>query len=128
MRQRAMIAMALAKNPSLLIADEPTTALDVTIQDQILDLKLELKNENDEAAVILITHDMAVVAETCERVIVMYGGVIQEVAPVEHLFEEPYHPYTKGLLNSIPHPDEYAEVERLDTISGMVPNLSLIHI
>ena len=123
MRQRAMIAMALAKNPSLLIADEPTTALDVTIQAQILDLMLELKNENDEAAVILITHDMAVVAETCERVIVMYGGVIQEVAPVEHLFEEPYHPYTKGLLNSIPHPDEYAEVERLDTISGMVPNI-----
>ena len=123
MRQRVMIAMALAKKPSLLIADEPTTALDVTIQAQILDLMLELKNENDEAAVILITHDMAVVAETCERVLVMYGGVIQEVAPVEHLFEEPYHPYTKGLLNSIPHPDEYAEVERLDTISGMVPNI-----
>ena len=123
MRQRAMIAMALAKNPSLLIADEPTTALDVTIQAQILDLMMELKNKNDEAAVILITHDMAVVAETCERIIVMYGGVIQEVAPADHLFEQPYHPYTKGLLNSIPHPDEHDPVDRLETISGTVPNI-----
>ncbi len=123
MRQRVMIAMALAKNPSLLIADEPTTALDVTIQAQILDLMLDLKNKNDEAAVILITHDMAVIAETCERVMVMYGGVIQEVAEVGLLFDSPLHPYTKGLLNSIPHPDEHNPVEKLETISGMVPNI-----
>lgn len=123
MRQRVMIAMALAKNPSLLIADEPTTALDVTIQAQILELMLDLKKQNAEAAVILITHDMAVVAETCERVMVMYGGVIQEVAEVGSLFEKPLHPYTKGLLHSIPHPDEHNPVEKLETISGMVPNI-----
>jgi len=123
MRQRVMIAMALAKKPSLLIADEPTTALDVTIQAQILDLMLELKDENKAAAVVLITHDMAVVAETCDRVIVMYGGMIQEVADVEALFENPTHPYTKGLLNSIPHPDEENPAERLETIKGIVPNI-----
>ncbi|MBT7043358.1 MAG: ABC transporter ATP-binding protein [Candidatus Marinimicrobia bacterium] len=123
MRQRVMIAMALAKNPSLLIADEPTTALDVTIQAQILDLMLELKDENQDAAVVLITHDMAVVAETCDRVIVMYGGMIQEVSGIESLFENPLHPYTKGLLNSIPHPDEHNPAERLETIKGMVPNI-----
>jgi oligopeptide/dipeptide ABC transporter ATP-binding protein len=123
MRQRVMIAMALAKNPSLLIADEPTTALDVTIQAQILDLMLELKDQNQDAAVVLITHDMAVVAETCDRVIVMYGGMIQEVAGIESLFENPLHPYTIGLLNSIPHPDENNPAERLETIKGMVPNI-----
>ena len=123
MRQRVMIAMALAKKPSLLIADEPTTALDVTIQAQILDLMLELKDQNQDAAVVLITHDMAVVAETCDRVIVMYGGMIQEVADVEALFENPTHPYTKGLLNSIPHPDEENPAERLETIKGIVPNI-----
>ena len=123
MRQRVMIAMALAKNPSLLIADEPTTALDVTIQAQILDLMLDLKQQNEEAAVILITHDMAVVAETCERVMVMYGGVIQEIADVKSLFDSPQHPYTKGLLNSIPHPNEHHPVEKLETITGMVPNI-----
>lgn len=123
MRQRVMIAMALAKNPSLLIADEPTTALDVTIQAQILDLMLELKEQNQDAAVVLITHDMAVVAETCERVMVMYGGMIQEVAPVESLFKNPMHPYTIGLLNSIPHPDENNPADRLETIKGMVPNI-----
>ena len=123
MRQRVMIAMALAKNPSLLIADEPTTALDVTIQAQILDLMFELKEQKQDAAVVLITHDMAVVAETCDRVIVMYGGMIQEVADVESLFETPLHPYTKGLLNSIPHPDENNPAERLETIKGIVPNI-----
>lgn len=123
MRQRVMIAMALAKNPSLLIADEPTTALDVTIQAQILDLMLELKEENKDAAVVLITHDLAVVAETCERVIVMYGGEIQEVANVKELFKDPKHPYTIGLLNSIPRPDQGKEQERLETIRGMVPNI-----
>ncbi len=123
MRQRVMIAMALAKNPSLLIADEPTTALDVTIQAQILDLMLDLKDNNTEAAVVLITHDLAVVAETCERVIVMYGGVIQEVAEVNDLFSKPLHPYTKGLLGSIPRPDKDSKRERLETIPGMVPNI-----
>src|SRR6185503_18061607 len=102
MRQRVMIAMALLLNPSLLIADEPTTALDVTIQAQILDLMLELKARRAGAAILLITHNLAVVAETCDRVAVMYGGKIQEVAPVEQLFKEPLHPYTQGLLGSIP--------------------------
>lgn len=123
MRQRVMIAMALAKNPSLLIADEPTTALDVTIQAQILDLMLDLKKHNTDAAVVLITHDLAVVAETCERVIVMYGGIIQEVAEVNDLFSKPLHPYTLGLLGSIPRPDKHSKRERLETIPGMVPNI-----
>ena len=123
MRQRAMIAMALAKNPSLLIADEPTTALDVTIQAQILDLMKDLKNKKMDASVVLITHDMAVIAETCERVVVLYGGVIQEVATVDLLFESPLHPYTQGLLKSIPHPDEHNPAEKLETISGIVPNI-----
>ncbi len=123
MRQRAMIAMALAKNPSLLIADEPTTALDVTIQAQILDLMIDLKRKREDAAVVLITHDMAVIAETCERVMVMYGGVIQEIAPVNELFANPLHPYTLGLLNSIPRPDLKDKKKRLGTIRGMVPNI-----
>jgi len=123
MRQRVMIAMALAKSPSLLIADEPTTALDVTIQAQILDLMLDLKQNNTEAAIVLITHDLAVVAETCERVIVMYGGIIQEVAEVNDLFKYPLHPYTKGLLGSIPRPDIDHKKGRLETIPGMVPNI-----
>ncbi|MCF6238925.1 MAG: ATP-binding cassette domain-containing protein [Candidatus Marinimicrobia bacterium] len=123
MRQRVMIAMALAKSPSLLIADEPTTALDVTIQAQILDLMLDLKKNNTDAAVVLITHDLAVVAETCERVIVMYGGVIQEVAEVNDLFNNPQHPYTNGLLGSIPRPDKEQKHGRLETIPGMVPNI-----
>ncbi len=122
MRQRAMIAMALACNPALLIADEPTTALDVTIQAQILELMLEMKRRREEAAVMLITHDLAVVAETCERVIVMYGGAIQEVAPVEELFASPLHPYTQGLLQSLPRPDRQRQ-ERLSTIRGMVPSI-----
>ena len=123
MRQRVMIAMALAKNPSLLIADEPTTALDVTIQAQILDLMVELKQKKTDAAVVLITHDLAVVAETCERVIVMYGGKIQEVASVDELFHNPRHPYTIGLLNSIPRPGKGKAKEKLETIQGMVPNI-----
>ena len=123
MRQRAMIAMALAKNPSLLIADEPTTALDVTIQAQILDLMVELKQKKLDAAVVLITHDLAVIAETCERVIVMYGGRIQEVASVNEIFENPKHPYTLGLLRSIPHPEKGNKKERLEIIKGMVPSI-----
>ena len=121
-RQRAMIAMALACNPALLVADEPTTALDVTIQAQILELMLEMKRRREEGAVMLITHDLAVVAETCERVIVMYGGAIQEVAAVGPLFEEPLHPYTQGLLASLPRPDRQRQ-KRLSTIRGMVPSI-----
>ncbi len=120
MRQRVMIAMALQCNPALLIADEPTTALDVTIQAQILDLMVQMKKRRDDAAILLITHDLAVVAEMCDRVIVMYGGKIQEIAPVDELFENPQHPYTKGLMSSIPRPDGNKQ-KRLEAIRGMVP-------
>lgn len=122
MRQRVMIAMALACNPSLLIADEPTTALDVTIQAQIIDLMLKLKNEHEDSAILLITHDLGVVAETCDRVIVMYGGKIQEVGDVETIFNNPKHPYTKGLLNSLPNPTEKTG-ERLNAIPGLIPHI-----
>ena len=121
MRQRVMIAMALQCNPSLLIADEPTTALDVTIQAQILDLMLDLKDKRKDAAILLITHDLAVVAETCDRVIVMYGGKIQEIATIEELFKNPMHPYTIALMNSIPKLDQ--KEKRLKALKGMVPSL-----
>lgn len=121
MRQRVMIAMALACNPSLLIADEPTTALDVTIQAQILELMLDVKARTQNAAILLITHDMAVIAETCQRVVVMYCGKIQEIADVKTLFNKPTHPYTQGLLASLPKPGQ--KVKRLSTIEGMVPSL-----
>lgn len=120
MRQRVMIAMALSCKPKLLIADEPTTALDVTIQAQILDLMKTLK-EQFETAIILITHDMAVIAETVERVIVMYAGGVVEEAPVRELFHHPKHPYTVGLLGCIPKLHE--EKDKLYTIAGGVPNL-----
>ncbi len=122
MRQRVMIAIALACNPSLLIADEPTTALDVTIQAQILELMLAAKARRKGSAIILITHNLAVVAETCHRVIVLYGGKIQEVAPVRDLFRSPLHPYTRGLIGSIPqaHRDDHY---RLKAIPGMVPDI-----
>jgi oligopeptide/dipeptide ABC transporter ATP-binding protein len=122
MRQRVMIAMALALNPALLIADEPTTALDVTIQAQILDLMLEIKALQEASAILLITHNLAVVAETCDRVAVMYGGKIQEIAPVKELFRNPMHPYTKGLLGSLPRVDG-ARADRLTTIPGSVPDI-----
>jgi len=122
MRQRVMIAMALACDPALLIADEPTTALDVTIQAQIIDLMLQLKERRPGSAIMLITHDLAVIAETCQRVIVMYGGMIQEVAPVGPLFEEPLHPYTVGLLKSLPRPDLQKQ-HRLYNIPGTVPSI-----
>ncbi len=122
MRQRVMIAMALVLNPDLLIADEPTTALDVTIQAQILELMLELKGRRPGAAILLITHNLSVVAETCDRVAVMYGGKIQEVAPVTRLFESPLHPYTQGLLGSIPRVDG-ARARRLEVIPGTVPSI-----
>ncbi len=122
MRQRVMIAMALACNPSLLIADEPTTALDVTIQAQILELMLGIKEQRKDAAILLITHNLAVVAETCDRVAVMYGGRIQEIAPVIELFKNPQHPYTRGLLASLPSLDG-EKAERLPAIPGNVPNI-----
>jgi peptide/nickel transport system ATP-binding protein len=121
-RQRIMIAMALALNPGLLIADEPTTALDVTIQAQILDLMMEMKERLKDSAILLITHNLAVVAETCDRVAVMYGGKIQELAPVKELFKNPMHPYTRGLLGSLPRVDG-AKAERLTTIPGSVPDI-----
>jgi oligopeptide/dipeptide ABC transporter ATP-binding protein len=122
MRQRVMIAMSLMLNPSLLIADEPTTALDVTIQAQIIELMLEMKKKHTGASIILITHDLAVVAETCQRVIVMYGGKIQEVADALPLYENPLHPYTQGLMGSIPNP-EHEVKGRLTAIRGMVPSI-----
>ena len=119
MRQRVMIAMALACQPQILIADEPTTALDVTIQAQILDLIREL-NESMGTSVVFITHDLGVVSELYDTVIVMYTGHIVEQAPVKELFESPKHPYTKGLLNAIPKITR--ERNPLETIEGMVPN------
>jgi peptide/nickel transport system ATP-binding protein len=125
MRQRVMIAMALACNPKLLIADEPTTALDVTIQAQILDLMRELKAKID-AAIVLITHDLGVVAEMAQRVVVMYAGRKAEEARVDALFRRPLHPYTKGLLASVPRLGATLDVEeapRLAEIPGTVPSL-----
>ncbi len=121
MRQRVMIAMALACDPRLLIADEPTTALDVTLQAQILELMRELKAESG-AAIILITHDLGVVAEVCDEVAVMYAGEIVERADVDDLFTAPQHPYTVGLIGSIPRLDRRAI--HLATIEGMVPNMT----
>jgi len=122
MRQRVMIAMALSCNPKLLIADEPTTALDVTIQAQILDLVRKLQREFN-ASMILITHDLGVVAETCDEVAVMYAGRIVEYGSVEDIFYRPKHRYTKGLLDSIPHFETGQRRDRLQTIKGMVPSL-----
>ena len=121
MRQRIMIAMALQCNPALLIADEPTTALDVTIQAQILDLMMDLKDHRKDSAILLITHDLAVIAETCDRVIVMYGGVIQEIATIFDLFKNPVNPYTKALMESIPKMDHSSK--RLKALKGMVPSI-----
>lgn len=120
MRQRVMIAMALACDPELLIADEPTTALDVTIQAQILNLIDELRVKLN-MAVIMITHDLGVVAETCQRVLVMYGGRIVESGAIREIFESPRHPYTIGLLRSIPRLGQ--KVDRLQTIKGSVPTI-----
>ena len=126
MRQRAMIAIALACDPKVLIADEPTTALDVTIQAQILDLILKLQQETG-TSVLLITHDLGVVAETAQRVVVMYAGRKIEEATVEDLFAAPLHPYTNGLLRSIPHLAQGgAAAARLQEIPGMVPALSAL--
>src|SRR5262245_9813018 len=121
MRQRVMIAMALSCDPELLIADEPTTALDVTIQAEILDLLRELK-ATTLSAVIMITHDLGVVAEICDEVAVMYAGEIVERAPIDVIFERPGHPYTVGLLGSIPRLDR--RTERLATVPGRVPDMT----
>ena len=121
MRQRVMIAMAISCNPSLLIADEPTTALDVTIQAQILDLMRKLQKEF-QAGMILITHDLGVVAEMCQEVVVMYAGKIVEHGTVEDIFYRPKHPYTRGLLDSIPHFETGKKLTQL-TIPGLVPSL-----
>ncbi|MFL5060134.1 MAG: ABC transporter ATP-binding protein [Xanthobacteraceae bacterium] len=123
MRQRVMMAIALSCEPQLLIADEPTTALDVTIQAQILDLLRELK-ATTLSAIILITHDLGVVAETCDEVAVMYAGEIVERAPVEAVFARPGHPYTVGLLGSIPRLDR--RTERLATVEGRVPDMTAL--
>lgn len=121
MRQRGMIAMMLSCRPALMIADEPTTALDVTVQAQVLKVMSDLQKELD-MAVILITHNIGVVAETCDRVAVMYAGNIVEIADVETLFENPQHPYTRGLLGSIPRADR--DMDELTIIEGSVPNLA----
>ena len=122
MRQRVMIAMALANKPDLLIADEPTTALDVTIQDQILKQLRTLQQESG-ASIIFITHDLGVVAELCQRVLVMYGGLIMEEAPIDDLFENPGHPYTMGLMASIPALNQ-DKTGRLPSIPGSPPDMT----
>ena len=124
MRQRVMIAMALMCRPRLVIADEPTTALDVTVQAQILRLLTGLKRHGDNA-MILITHDLAVVAGICDRVMILYAGQVMEVAPVSRLFSEPAHPYTQGLLQSIPRLDDQRD-QPLPTIPGQPPDLSRV--
>lgn len=122
MRQRVMIAMALSCKPNIIIADEPTTALDVTIQAQILDLLKELQDEM-EAGIILITHDLGVVAEMADRVAVLYAGQVIEIGSVSQIFKNPQHPYTKSLLKSIPNFQDDSESEELYVIDGMVPSL-----
>lgn len=122
MRQRVVIAMALACEPEILIADEPTTALDVTIQAQILDLLEDLR-QRLSTAIVLITHDLGVVAQVCDRVVVMYAGQVVEAATVKELFAKPRHPYTRALLDSLPKADSREVGRRLQTIEGIVPSL-----
>ncbi|MCE4603632.1 MAG: ABC transporter ATP-binding protein [Aeropyrum sp.] len=120
MKQRGVIGISLSNNPKLLIADEPTTALDVTIQAQLMDLLLDLKRERG-LTLLLITHNLGLVAEYCDRVAVMYAGNIVEEAPVEELFEKPLHPYTQALIRAVPNPTR--RIEKLEHIPGTVPNL-----
>jgi peptide/nickel transport system ATP-binding protein/oligopeptide transport system ATP-binding protein len=124
MQQRAMIAMALSCNPEILIADEPSTALDVTIQAQIIDLMMQLKKDFD-AAIMLITHDLGVIAEIAQRIVVMYAGKVVEEGQILAIFEDPRHPYTRGLLKSIPKLGERSRHgrQRLKEIPGIVPSL-----
>jgi oligopeptide/dipeptide ABC transporter ATP-binding protein len=121
MRQRVMIAMALACHPALLIADEPTTALDVTVQAQILNLMNDLQ-EQYQSSILIITHDLGVIAEVAEEVVVMYAGMIVEHAPVEELFHRPSHPYTRALFRSIPRLDDIRRGQKLESIQGTVPS------
>lgn len=121
MRQRVVIAIALANKPSIIIADEPTTALDVTVQAQILDLMNDIQDETG-SGILLITHDLGVVAQTADRVAVMYAGEVVEIADVFELFNNPKHPYTRSLLNSVPHELE-SEEDELHVIQGTVPSL-----
>lgn len=125
MRQRVMIALALACNPTILIADEPTTALDVTIQAQILDLMRKLQTDLG-ASILLVTHDLGVIVETANRVAVMYAGKIVEQSDVRTIFKNPLHPYTQGLLRSIPRIDEGQGPKRLREIPGQVPDLCFL--
>ncbi|MEM1560637.1 MAG: ABC transporter ATP-binding protein [Ignisphaera sp.] len=120
MKQRVVIATAVSNFPKLIIADEPTTALDVTIQAQILDLLKELRRKYN-SSILMITHNLGIVAEVCDRVMVMYAGKVVEKAYTERLFENPFHPYTRGLLNAVPNP--YKKVTRLETIPGSVPDM-----
>ncbi len=122
MRQRVMIAMALLFEPSVLIADEPTTALDVTIQKDILELIKKIKESNKESGIILITHNLGIVYDLCDRVLVMYGGKVQEEASTEEIFSNPLHPYTQGLMKSLPDPYNKSE-KKLFSIKGNVPAL-----
>ena len=122
MRQRAMIAMALSCNPKLLIADEPTTALDVTIQAEILDLMKDLQNKLN-TSIILISHDLGVIARLCSRVIVMYAGKVAEIGTAQDIFHHPQHPYTWGLLKSVPRMDDVQQTQKLAVIDGQPPDL-----
>jgi oligopeptide/dipeptide ABC transporter ATP-binding protein len=121
--QRVVIAIALSSEPRILLADEPTTALDVTVQAQILKLLMDLKQQLD-MSVLLVTHDLGVVAQTCSRVSVMYGGRVVEEGPARTIFESPRHPYTVGLLASVPRMDAPRDLERLPSIAGSPPNLA----
>jgi oligopeptide/dipeptide ABC transporter ATP-binding protein len=125
LRQRVMIAMALACRPALLLADEPTTALDVSIQAQILELMMDLKAELN-TAILLITHDLGVIAEATQQVAVMYTGRIMEEAPTVRLFDQPLHPYTRGLMGSIPRADASFQTDRLNEIKGVVPSVAAL--
>ena len=122
MQQRIMIAIALASNPDILIADEPTTALDVTVQAQVLDLLRDLQAEY-QMSVILISHNLGVIASLCDEIMVMYGGIVVEEGPTEEIFRDPQHPYTRGLLASIP--DIAEDKEELYSIRGTVPTFSV---
>jgi peptide/nickel transport system ATP-binding protein len=121
-RQRAMIAMATACSPDVLIADEPTTALDVTVQAQILDLLVELVDD-EGSSLLMITHDLAVIANVCQRVLVLYGGHIVEEGSVDAVFGAPHHPYTRALLDAIPPMDEDLPTRKLNAIAGSVPSM-----